>query len=153
MKGIKVDLEATDKEGILKELVDLLGEVIHKESLSILFISHDFGVISRMCDNVAVMHKGKAGEVYNIGGGNEITNMELTKDLLKLLGKSEECIEFVKDRPGHDKRYALDIAKIKALGWKPRHDFKGALELTVSWYSENKAWWKRLIKCRKDIKY
>lgn len=96
----------------------------------------------------AVMHKGKAGEVYNIGGGNEITNMELTKTLLRLLGKGEEHIEFVKDRPGHDKRYALDIAKVKALGWKPRHDFKSALELTVNWYSENVAWWKRLIKCR-----
>lgn len=100
-----------------------------------------------------VMHKGQAGEVYNIGGGNEITNMELTKTLLELLDKGEEYIEFVKDRPGHDKRYALDISKIRALGWRPRHDFKGALELTVNWYSGNKVWWKRLIKCRKNIKY
>ena len=92
----------------------------------------------------AIMHRGKAGEVYNIGGGNEITNMELTRTILKLLGKGEEYIEFVKDRPGHDKRYALDITKVKTLGWKPRHDFKSALELTVNWYSNNKAWWKKL---------
>ncbi|MEI6862880.1 MAG: dTDP-glucose 4,6-dehydratase [Candidatus Omnitrophota bacterium] len=92
----------------------------------------------------AVMHKGKVGEVYNIGGGNEITNMELTKALLSLLDKGEECIEFVKDRPGHDKRYALDISKVKTLGWKPRHDFKDALELTVNWYSRNKTWWRKL---------
>ena len=92
----------------------------------------------------AVMHKGKVGEVYNIGGGNEITNMELTKALLGLLDKGEECIEFVKDRPGHDKRYALDISKVKTLGWKPRHDFKDALELTVNWYSRNKTWWRKL---------
>lgn len=92
----------------------------------------------------AVMHKGKVGEVYNIGGGNEITNMELTKALLGLLDKGEECIEFVKDRPGHDKRYALDISKVKTLGWKPRHDFKDALELTVNWYSRNKMWWRKL---------
>jgi len=93
-----------------------------------------------------VMHKGKTGEVYNIGGGNEITNMELTKTLLKLLNKGEEYIEFVKDRPGHDKRYALDITKVKMLGWKPSHDFKGALELTVNWYFQNKMWWKKLKK-------
>lgn len=97
-----------------------------------------------------VMHKGRTGEVYNIGGGNEVTNMELTKTILKLLGKGEEYIERVKDRLGHDKRYALDISKVKALGWEPRHDFKGALELTVNWYSQNKAWWKRLIKCLED---
>ncbi len=94
----------------------------------------------------AVMHKGRIGEVYNIGGGNEITNMALTRTLLQLLGKGEERIEFVKDRPGHDKRYALDIAKVRALGWEPRHDFKGALELTVNWYSQHKAWWKKLKK-------
>jgi len=98
-----------------------------------------------------VMHKGKPGEVYNIGGWSEITNLELTHTLLDILGKDNSFIEFVKDRPGHDKRYALDITKIKTLGWQPRHDFKSALKLTVEWYKKNEAWWKRLIKCRKDI--
>jgi len=106
------------------------------------------------CEGIdIVMHKGKSGEVYNIGGGNEITNMELTKSLINMLGKDESSIEFVKDRPGHDKRYALDIVKMKELGWQPRHDFKFALKLTVDWYRDNESWWKRLIECRKDIKY
>ncbi|MDP3791643.1 MAG: dTDP-glucose 4,6-dehydratase [Candidatus Omnitrophota bacterium] len=100
-----------------------------------------------------VMHKGKVGEIYNIGVGGETTNIELTHAMLALLGKDESMIEYVKDRPGHDKRYALDITKLKALGWKPKHDFKYALELTIEWYKKNTAWWQKLIKCRKDIKY
>jgi dTDP-glucose 4,6-dehydratase len=100
-----------------------------------------------------VMRKGRAGEIYNIGAGREITNMELTRTVLRLLGKGEDLIKYVKDRPGHDKRYALDISKIKRLGWRPRHDFISALEGTIGWYRDNRAWWKRLIKCRKDIRY
>ena len=92
-----------------------------------------------------VMHKGKAGEIYNIGAGSETTNLELTKTLLGILGKDESHIEFVKDRPGHDKRYALDISKLKKLGWQPRHEFKTAIELTVEWYKNNEAWWKKLV--------
>jgi dTDP-glucose 4,6-dehydratase len=94
-----------------------------------------------------VMHKGRAGEIYNIGGGSQITNIELTRAILKLLGKGEGLIKYVKDRPGHDRRYALDISKIKRLGWQPRHDFISALELTIDWYKNNRAWWKRL-KCK-----
>lgn len=100
-----------------------------------------------------IMHKGRAGEVYNVGGGNEITNLELTNTILDILGKDKSLIKFVKDRPGHDKRYALDITKMKSLGWQPRHNFRKALELTIDWYSRNKPWWERLIKCRRDIRY
>lgn len=100
-----------------------------------------------------VMHKGSAGEIYNIGAGSETANIELTRAILALLGKDEGMIEYVKDRPGHDKRYALDITKLKALGWRPKHDFRYALELTIEWYRNNEAWWKKLIKCREDIKY
>lgn len=92
-----------------------------------------------------VMHKGNAGEIYNIGVGGETTNIELTHAILKLLGKDEGMIEYVKDRPGHDKRYALDITKLKNLGWKPKHDFKYALELTIEWYKNNTAWWRKLV--------
>ncbi|MBN1526878.1 MAG: dTDP-glucose 4,6-dehydratase [Candidatus Omnitrophica bacterium] len=92
----------------------------------------------------AVLHNGKAGEIYNIGGGHEITNLELTRTILRKAGKGEDSIQFVEDRPGHDKRYALDIGKIRALGWKPRHDFSSALELTVEWYRDNEAWWRKL---------
>jgi len=94
----------------------------------------------------AVMHKGVPGEVYNIGGGHEITNLKLTHAILGIMGKDKRLIEFVKDRPGHDKRYALDIAKIRSLGWAPAHDFKKALAETVKWYEENISWWERLKK-------
>lgn len=114
----------------------------------------DWLFVADNCEAIdVVMHKGKAGEIYNIGAGSEITNMELTHTLLKILGKDESSIEYVKDRPGHDKRYALDISKLSALGWKPRHEFRTALELTVEWYQSNKAWWDRLLVCRQDIKY
>jgi len=100
-----------------------------------------------------VIHKGKAGEVYNIGGGSEITNIELTHTMLDILGKDKRSIEFVKDRPGHDRRYALDITKIRKLGWQPRHNFRSALMLTAQWYKGNRRWWEKLVKCRKDVKY
>ncbi len=100
-----------------------------------------------------VMHKGLAGQIYNIGIGGETTNIALTRMLLEILGKDESSIEYVKDRPGHDKRYALDVTKLKSLGWKPRHEFKTALELTVEWYKNNQEWWHKLVQCRKDIKY
>jgi dTDP-glucose 4,6-dehydratase len=93
-----------------------------------------------------VLHRGSAGEIYNIGIGGETTNLELTKMLLDILGKDESSIEFVKDRPGHDKRYALDVSKLKALGWAPRHEFKAALEETVEWYKDNEAWWRKLVR-------
>ena len=95
-----------------------------------------------------VMHKGKAGEIYNIGVGGETTNIELTRAILALSGKDESMIEYVKDRPGHDKRYALDITKIKSLGWSPKHDFKSALELTIKWYRDNESWWRKLTAYR-----
>ncbi len=80
--------------------------------------------------------KGKKGEIYNIGGSNEITNIELTKKILGLLGKDESWIKFVEDRKGHDKRYSLDSTKIKSLGWKPEKEFEKGLEETIEWYKK-----------------
>jgi dTDP-glucose 4,6-dehydratase len=91
-----------------------------------------------------IMHKGEVGGIYNIGAGHEITNLELTKTILELLGKPENLIQHVPDRPGHDKRYALDITRARALGWSPSHDFRAALEETIRWYKEHRPWWKRL---------
>lgn len=90
-----------------------------------------------------VLHEGKVGEIYNIGGGTLLTNKELTFKILKALDKKEDSIEYVKDRLGHDYRYALDCAKIKKLGWKPKFSFNDALEQTVEWYKKNISWWKR----------
>ncbi len=107
----------------------------------------DWLYVEDNCDAIdAVMHKGNPGEIYNIGVGSEITNLKLTRGLLSVLGKDESSIEFVKDRPGHDKRYALDVSKLRALEWKPRHEFKFALEKTVAWYRDNEAWWRRLVR-------
>ncbi|WP_334111065.1 dTDP-glucose 4,6-dehydratase [Thermodesulfitimonas autotrophica] len=89
-----------------------------------------------------VLLSGQPGEVYNIGGGKEIRNIDLIRLLLKLLGKSEELITFVPDRPGHDRRYALDTAKItRELGWRREYSFEEALRRTVQWYVENPGWW------------
>jgi len=91
-----------------------------------------------------VFHKGKEGEIYNIGGGNEKTNIEITKLILKLLGKPESLIRYVKDRPGHDRRYSIDSSRVKALGFESRYTFEEALATTVRWYRENEWWWKKI---------
>ncbi len=89
--------------------------------------------------------KGKSGEVYNIGGSNEQRNIDIARMLLKLLGKDEKSLEFVEDRLGHDRRYAIDATKIKTeLGWTPQHSFTEGLEQTVAWYQKNEAWWRPL---------
>ncbi len=91
-----------------------------------------------------VLHKGKAGEIYNIGADNEKTNKEITEIILKGLGKDESSIEYIKDRPGHDRRYALDSAKLKKLGWKPEYNFEQAMKETIEWYKNNLDWWKKI---------
>ncbi len=92
----------------------------------------------------AVLHKGKVGEVYNIGGGNEKTNKEITEIILKELEKDKTWIDRVKDRPGHDFRYALKSKKIKKLGWKPEYKFESAIKETIEWYKNNPEWWKKI---------
>ncbi len=100
-----------------------------------------------------VLEKGKPGEVYNIAGSSEKTNLEIVHTLLRLLDKKQDMIDFVKDRPGHDRRYSLDDKKIrKELGWKPRHNFDEAMKLTVDWYRLNNAWWQR-IRSGEYLKY
>lgn len=99
-----------------------------------------------------LIEQGQNGEVYNIGGEQELTNIELTRKLLTLMGKDESCIKFVQDRPGHDFRYSLDCSKIKRLGWRPSHGIEQGLEETVAWYQNNKAWW-RAVKDKMDRRY
>jgi len=91
-----------------------------------------------------VLHEGELGEVYNIGGGNEVPNLALTRRILELLGRGEDLIRYVVDRPGHDRRYSIDCAKVRALGWEPAVDFEDGLERTVAWYRDNPEWWRRL---------
>jgi dTDP-glucose 4,6-dehydratase len=91
--------------------------------------------------------KGKAGEIYNIGGGTELNNLELTDKILDIMGKGQESIEYVEDRKGHDLRYSVDITKISnELGYAPQVDWEVGLMETINWYQENEAWWRPLKK-------
>ena len=100
-----------------------------------------------------VLHQGKIGEVYNIGGNNEKANIDIVKLILKELGKDESLINYVKDRPGHDRRYAIDSTKIQnELGWKPKYKFENGLSETIKWYLNNRNWWER-IKSGKYMEY
>jgi dTDP-glucose 4,6-dehydratase len=93
-----------------------------------------------------VFENGKTGEVYNIGASNEMPNIQIIKLILEYLGKTEDLIEYVKDRPGHDRRYAIDSTKIKReLNWKPDFIFQEAIKTTIDWYNQNKDWWQRII--------
>ena len=89
-----------------------------------------------------VIEKGPPGEVYNVGGGNEIPNVELTRRILELTGKPASLIRPVADRPGHDRRYALDTSKLRSLGWAPSVPFDRGLGETVAWYRQNESWWR-----------
>jgi len=94
---------------------------------------------------LAVLEKGRLGEVYNLGGEAEMENIAVVRAILRELGKGEDLIQFVKDRPGHDRRYAMDITKAtRELGWRPRLTFAEGLAQTVRWYVEHRAWWERV---------
>lgn len=93
-----------------------------------------------------IIHNGRIGEVYNIGGHNERTNLEVVKTVIRELGKSEDLIEYVTDRPGHDMRYAIDPTKIhNELGWLPETKFDDGIKKTIQWYLDNKSWWENII--------
>ncbi len=93
-----------------------------------------------------VLHHGRLGEVYNIGGNSERRNLDVVKLILRQLGKPESLITFVKDRPGHDRRYAIDASKIQSeLGWQPAHTFEAGLAETIRWYQTHESWWKRIL--------
>ena len=91
-----------------------------------------------------IMTNGVLGETYNIGGGNEMQNIEITRLILDHLSKPEGLIRFVKDRKGHDQRYALSINKLRQLGWEPKHDFSDGLRTTIDWYVSNNNWWRKI---------
>lgn len=90
-----------------------------------------------------VLHQAPAGEAYNVGGGNERTNMEITRLILKYLDKPDSLIKYVTDRPGHDRRYSIDTTKLRSLGWKPQHPFEDGMKETVEWYRDNQTWWRK----------
>jgi dTDP-glucose 4,6-dehydratase len=115
----------------------------------------DWLYVEDHCEAIwTVLNKGKFGEVYNVGGNNEMTNRQITEIILREMGKKwEDSVQYVKDRPGHDRRYAIDASKIKReLGWEPRFRFAEAIKDTIQWYRDNEAWW-RGIKSGEYLKY
>jgi dTDP-glucose 4,6-dehydratase len=103
----------------------------------------DYHYVLDHCEAVdLVLHQGTLGEIYNVGTGTEMRNIDMTHLILDLLGKPESLIQPVRDRPGHDRRYAMDISKMRALGWDPAHTCEDAIQRTVRWYVENEWWWR-----------
>lgn len=115
----------------------------------------DWLYVEDHCDAIwTVLNKGRFGEVYNIGGNNELNNRQITEIILKRMGKAwDESVQYVKDRPGHDRRYAIDAGKMKQeLGWEPKHRFEQAIQTTIDWYRTHESWW-RDIKSGEYLKY
>jgi dTDP-glucose 4,6-dehydratase len=128
----------------------MIAKALNNESLPVYGDGkniRDWLFVEDHCSGIcAVLEKGKFGEVYNIGGNNEWFNIDIVKLVLKLLDKPESLITFVKDRPGHDRRYAIDSSKIQnELGWKPAHKFEEGIRKTINWYKENESWWKKVM--------
>jgi len=105
----------------------------------------DYQYVGDHCEGIdVVLRRGQPGEIYNLGTGVETTNIEMTHLILKLLNKPANLIQPITDRPGHDRRYALDCSKVQALGWRNQYDFEQAIEATVKWYVDNEWWWRKI---------
>ena len=105
----------------------------------------DYQYVLDHCEGIdAVLHRGQLGEVYNVGTGNEMHNIDMAHLILDTLGKPRSLLQPITDRPGHDRRYALDVSKLEALGWQSRHACAEAIELTVRWYAQNEWWWRKI---------
>lgn len=113
----------------------------------------DWLYVEDHCDAIDfIMHNGQPGNIYNIGGGQEMENIQITDIILRELKKPESLKKYVKDRPGHDRRYSLDISKIENMGWKPRHTFDSAIKETIGWYLANEKWWRSIKEGKRDYK-
>ncbi len=105
----------------------------------------DWLYVDDHCDAIElVLARGEPGEIYNVGGGNELANLDLTRRILELTGRDLALVRRVPDRPGHDRRYSVDCTKLRGLGWEPAHPFDAALAETVTWYRDREDWWRPL---------
>jgi len=114
----------------------------------------DYHYVLDHCEAIdLVLHRGEIGEIYNVGTGTEMRNIDMARLILKLLNKPESLIQPVRDRPGHDRRYAMDISKMRRLGWEPAHSCEEAIEKTVRWYVDNEWWWRPIKSGRRYQEY
>lgn len=105
----------------------------------------DYQYVEDHCEGIdIVLHCGAIGEIYNLGTGVETRNIDMAHAILRLLGKPESLLQYITDRPGHDRRYSLSVAKVNGLGWRSRHTFEQAIEKTVRWYVDNEWWWRKI---------
>ncbi|MHB9032529.1 MAG: dTDP-glucose 4,6-dehydratase [Anaerolineae bacterium] len=105
----------------------------------------DYQYVGDHCEGIDfVLRKGELGQVYNLGTGSETRNIDMANMILELLDKPKTLLQYITDRPGHDRRYSLDVRKINGLGWRSKHDFSAALEATVRWYCDNEWWWREI---------
>jgi dTDP-glucose 4,6-dehydratase len=111
----------------------------------------DWTLVEENCEAIFhVLLYGEIGEIYNIGSGNQLTNLELTRKILQMLGKPETLVTYVEDRKGHDRRYSVSCEKIKKLGWTAKRPFHDALAETISWYQTHRQWWEKIIQKQKS---
>lgn len=114
----------------------------------------DYQYVLDHCTGIdTVLRRGVPGEIYNLGSGVETANIDMTRLILTLLNKPESLIQPVTDRPGHDRRYAIDCSKVQALGWQSRYTFEQAIEATVTWYINNEAWWRKIRNSQRYTDY
>lgn len=113
----------------------------------------DWLYVEDHCDAIDfIINNGYAGNIYNIGGGQEMQNIEITEIILKDLRKPDTLKKYVKDRPGHDRRYSLDISKIRGMGWSPKHTFDSAIRETIDWYLKNEQWWRKIKDGKREFR-
>jgi dTDP-glucose 4,6-dehydratase len=113
----------------------------------------DWLFVEDHCDAIDfIINNGQAGNIYNIGGGQEMENIQITDIILEELKKPQTLKKYVKDRPGHDRRYSLNISKIESMGWKPKHTFKAAIKETIKWYVNNEQWWRDIKEGKREFK-
>lgn len=105
----------------------------------------DYQYVEDHCEGIdVVLHRGVIGEIYNLGTGVETCNIDMAHAILRLLNKPDSLLQYITDRPGHDRRYSLSVEKVKGLGWQSRHTFEQAIEKTVRWYVDNEWWWRKI---------
>ena len=146
IEGIATELDWHPRQSLDSGLFETVRWYLeHPQWVQAVRQQRDYQFVLDHCEAIdLVLHNGKLGEVYNVGTEREIYNIDMAHMILDLLGKPRSLLQHVEDRPGHDRRYSLNVTKLRGLGWEPAHTFEEALEKTVRWYVANEWWWRKL---------